>query len=119
MDQYSPPAEYLPSPPAHAPMTLNLLRTARRRTALVAVAVVGAELCAVAAAIAAPGVMGLRVEGQLNVGLVLVLVQLVVAVSAMVWYGLYAKESLDPLTASYVAASRPRGTRSGRPESLR
>ncbi|WP_162931270.1 DUF485 domain-containing protein [Streptomyces sporangiiformans] len=85
-------------------MTLRELRAARRRPARVAVAVVGAQMAGVVLANEAPGLMAVSWAGPLNLGLTLVLVQVVITGSAVLWYTRYARNSLDPMAARHSAS---------------
>lgn len=97
-----------PSPPSEAPRAaLNVLRTARRRAVRVAALVVGGQLCTVAVAAEAPRVMSVALAGPLNVGFFVVLLQLGFAAWAVVWYGRYGRNELDPLARRYRASSGP------------
>ncbi|MFE7274214.1 DUF485 domain-containing protein [Streptomyces sp. NPDC057623] len=99
------PAGPAPSPtPAPTPgrtVTLRELRAARRRPALVTVAVVGAQMAGVVLANEAPGLMAVSWAGPLNVGLTLVLAQLVITGSAVLWYTRHARNSPKPVTAQH------------------
>ncbi|WP_367318836.1 DUF485 domain-containing protein [Streptomyces sp. HUAS ZL42] len=102
-----PPRMHATSPsdqagPGHSPATsrtttLRELRAARRRPAEVAAAVVGAQMAGVVAANEAPGLLAVSWAGPLNIGLTLVLVQLVITGLAVLWHTRYARNSLDPM----------------------
>ncbi|WP_327729169.1 DUF485 domain-containing protein [Streptomyces sp. NBC_00487] len=78
---------------------LRKLRAARKPPAKVAAAVAGGQVCAVVLAAEVPGFMGTGLLGPVNIGLVLILVELALAAWAMVWYGRYAGTKLDPVAA--------------------
>lgn len=109
-------APHTPSPsPSHhaAPQSypgprqttaLRELRAARRRPAQVATAVVVARMSGVVLANEAPGVMAIAWAGPLNIGLALVLAQVVFTGWAVLWYARYAGRRLEPLVKRHRAS---------------
>ncbi|KUO05580.1 DUF485 domain-containing protein [Streptomyces caeruleatus] len=104
---YEPPGGYrravgqLPSASLRTESALSALRAARRPPVKVAAAVVGGQLGAVVLAAEVPAVMGFRLAGPVNFGLVFMLVQLGLAAWAMVWYEFYARSKFDPPAARH------------------
>jgi hypothetical protein len=99
-------ATELPPPSPMSRSALKTLRAARRPPAWVAGAVVGGQLCAMGLAAEVPSFMGISIVGPVNVGLALVLVQLGVVTWAVVWYGRYGRETLDPLVERHPGAGQ-------------
>ncbi|MFI2350704.1 DUF485 domain-containing protein [Streptomyces sp. NPDC019443] len=99
-------------PRPRQPTALRELRTARRRPAQVTTAVLGVQIADVCLANEAPGFMAYSWAGPLNIGLTLVLVQLVITGWAVVWYARYARNSLEPMverhSASFAHLESPR-----------
>ncbi|MBA4866920.1 DUF485 domain-containing protein [Streptomyces sp. PSKA54] len=89
-------AKQVPFPDPRQTAALRELRAAGRRPAQVAAAVVGAQMAGVILANETPGFMALSLAGPLNIGLTLVLVQLVLTGWAVLWYVRYARNSLEP-----------------------
>ncbi|MBE1602525.1 DUF485 domain-containing protein [Streptomyces stelliscabiei] len=83
---------------------LRELRAARRRPARVAAAVVIAQMAGVVLANEAPGVMATAWAGPLNIGLTLVLAQVVCTGWAVLWYARYARRRLEPLVERHRAS---------------
>ncbi|MFE7767031.1 DUF485 domain-containing protein [Streptomyces sp. NPDC057438] len=112
----SPTAPRMPSPSSSghpAPQSypgsrqttaLRELRAARRRPARVAAAVVVAQMSGVVLANEAPGVMAIDWAGPLNIGLTLVLAQVVFTGWAVLWYARYAGRRLEPLVKRHRAS---------------
>jgi uncharacterized membrane protein (DUF485 family) len=50
-----------------------------------------------------PGLMGSKIVGELNLGMVLGVLQLVVTIAAVLWYGRSAQRSVDPLARAVKA----------------
>lgn len=92
-----------PTPGHRQTVTLRELRAARRRPARVAASVLGAQMTGVVLANEAPGVMAVSLAGPLNIGLTLVLVQLVITGWAVLWYSRYARNTLEPLAGRHNA----------------
>ncbi|MGI5399378.1 DUF485 domain-containing protein [Streptomyces sp. CA-135486] len=109
---YAPSADVSPSRradpgafPGPRPTTaLRELRAARRRPAQVAAAVIGVQTADVCLANEAPGFMAYSWAGPLNIGLTLVLLQLVITGGAVVWYARYARNSLEPMVERHSAS---------------
>ena len=83
---------------------LRELRAARRRPAQVAAVVVLAQMSGVVLANEAPGVMAIAWAGPLNLGLALVLAQVVLTGWAVLWYARYAGRRLEPLVKRHRAS---------------
>jgi hypothetical protein len=117
---YAPSADVSPSheadpgafPRPRQTTALRELRAARRRPAQVTAAVLGVQIADVCLANEAPGFMAYSWAGPLNIGLTLVLVQLVITGWAVVWYARYARNSLEPMverhSASFAHLESPR-----------
>ena len=102
------PYEHVTEPPPSSPVkrsALQTLRAARRPPAWVAGAVVGGQVCAMGLAAEVPSFMGISIVGPVNVGLALVLVQLGIVTWAVLWYGRYGKDTLDPLMERHAAVA--------------
>jgi len=100
-------AEARPAPVAGRTTTLRELRAARRRPAWVAAMVVGAQMAGVVLANEAHGLMAVSWAGPLNIGLTLVLVQLVITGLAVLWHTRYARNSLDPMAERHSTSFTP------------
>ncbi|MDX3638332.1 DUF485 domain-containing protein [Streptomyces sp. MB09-02B] len=104
----SPSPSHHPAPQSYAgsrqTTALRELRTARRRPARVAAAVVVAQMSGVVLANEAPGVMAIAWAGPLNIGLGLVLAQVVLTGWAILWYARYAGRRLEPLVKRHHAS---------------
>jgi hypothetical protein len=83
---------------------LRELRTARRRPARIAAAVVGAQMAGVVLANEAPGFMATAWAGPLNVGLTLVVAQVVFTGWGVLWYVRHAGTSVEPLVRRHSAS---------------
>lgn len=83
---------------------LSELRAARRRPAQVAAAVVAAQMAGVVLVNEAPSVMAIAWAGPLNIGLTLVLAQVVFTGWAVLWYARYAGSRLEPLVKRHRAS---------------
>ncbi|MXM65279.1 DUF485 domain-containing protein [Streptomyces sp. HUCO-GS316] len=81
----------------------RLLRRVSTLTAL------GSFVVYVVLSCAAPDLMGSKIAGELSLGMVLGVMQLVVTFAAVFWYGRSAERSVDPLAL----VVRERGTNSG------
>ncbi|MFC9682287.1 DUF485 domain-containing protein [Streptomyces sp. NPDC056948] len=96
VDEDRPRAAPATRPAGEEPVPAEL-RAARRRPAQVAAAVLGAQMAGVVLANEAPGLLAVSWAGPLNVGLTLVLAQVVITGVSVLWYVRYARNSLDPM----------------------
>ncbi|GGX79601.1 DUF485 domain-containing protein [Streptomyces anandii] len=103
-------ARQTPSHDADLAALRSAYRVLRRVSTLT---VLGSFVAYVALSCCAPGLMGARVAGELSLGMVLGVVQLVVTFAAVFWYGRSARRSVDPLARVVRDRAVPAGRNAG------
>ncbi|MFE1441838.1 DUF485 domain-containing protein [Streptomyces sp. NPDC058739] len=114
------PRPPVPPPPAHRPPTFaqlqadpqtGVLRAARRSALTVLGAVLGLYLLYSLLAVAAPGLLAVRLLGDVNVGMGLGLLLGALCLAAVQWYTRRARTRIDPAAARIRASFEGEGER--------
>ncbi|GGW42405.1 hypothetical protein GCM10010503_18520 [Streptomyces lucensis JCM 4490] len=107
---HDPYAQDGPRPGADVAALRSAYRLLRRISTLAAL---GSFVLYIALSCCAPGLMGARIAGELSLGMVLGVLQLLVTFAAVFWYGRSARRSVDPLALAVRERARATGRSAG------